>query len=223
MKDWHGMTSSEKHNPKEIVRTGYDLVSRAYRADTFDFENSGYRTFLGWLEPHLSPGSQILDLGCGNGVPIAKVLAPHHHVTGIDISPVQIERARQLVPQAEFLVADMTSVGFPPEYFDAVIAFYSIIHVPLHEQVGLIGAIGAWLKPGGYFLASVGYRAWEGTKEDWRGVQGALMYWSHADADTYKNWMQSAGLAIVQEGFLPEGDGGHTVLLARKSVTPAGK
>ena len=44
-------------NPKDIVRSGYDKVSRAYRADTFDYEHSGYKTFLAWLELRLNPGA----------------------------------------------------------------------------------------------------------------------------------------------------------------------
>lgn len=204
-------------SPKDIVRQGYDKVSHAYRADDFDLEGTGYQQYLGWLMPRLADGARVLDLGCGNGVPVARTLAERFQVTGIDLSPVQVERARALVPGAEFRVADMSSTGFPPEYFDAVVSFFAIIHVPVGEQVGLIGAIGAWLKPGGYFLASVGHKAWEGTEEDWRGVPGATMYWSHTDAATYKSWIRAAGMQIVEEGFLPEGDGGHAVLLAQKT------
>jgi SAM-dependent methyltransferase len=209
--------TAQPRSPKEIVREGYDKVSHAYRADEFNLEGTGYQRFLGWLLPRLPDGARVLDLGCGNGVPVARALAEHCQVTGIDLSPVQIERARQLVPKAEFRVADMSTSGFPPDHFDAVVSFFAIIHVPVDEQAGLIGAIGAWLKPGGYLLASVGHKAWEGTLEDWRGVPGATMYWSHTDAATYKNWTRAAGLQILEEGFLPEGDGGHTVLLAQKA------
>lgn len=203
-------------SPKDIVRSGYDKVSHAYRGDDFDLQGTGYQQFLGWLTPRLEDGARVLDLGCGNGIPVARELAKRFQVTGLDLSPVQIERARQLVPQAEFHVGDMATTGFPPEYFDAVVSFFAIIHVPVGEQVGLIGAIGAWLKPGGYLLASVGHQAWEGTEDDWRAVPGATMYWSHADAGTYKSWIRASGMQVVQEGFLPEGDGGHTVLLAQK-------
>lgn len=192
-------------------------MSHAYRGDDFDFENSNYREYLGWLNPRLVNHSRVLDLGCGNGIPIAQQLADCHQVTGVDISRVQIERARKLVPNAEFIQGDITTTAFPPDYFDAVIAMFSIIHIPISEQVGLISAIGAWLKPGGYFLATLGHRAWEGTEKDWRGVPGALMYWSHADADTYKNWILEAGMLLIQEGFHPEGDSGFSVLLAQKA------
>ncbi|MCX5096466.1 class I SAM-dependent methyltransferase [Streptomyces sp. NBC_00365] len=55
----------------------------------------------------------VLDLGCGSGVPVARALATAgHRVTGVDISEVQIRRAREFVPQAEFIRADATDLDF---------------------------------------------------------------------------------------------------------------
>ena len=190
-------------DPKQIVRAGYDKVSYAYRAESFDYANSGYKTFLSWLEPRLRPDAAVLDLGCGCGIPVAQVLAGHYQVTGVDISAVQIERARQLVPAAYFICADMTALDFAANSFDAIVAFYSIIHIPLAEQPALLTKMGQWLKPQGYLLASLGQTAWTGTAADWRDVTGATMYWSHGDAATYCNWLAAAGFSIVQEGFLP--------------------
>lgn len=208
-------------NPKEIVRSGYDKVSHAYRAADFDYAHSGYARCLAWLAPLLAAGAQVLDLGCGCGVPVAQELSRQGHaVTGVDLSPVQIERARRLVPAAEFLCADMTALDFAPERFDAIVAFYSIIHVPLAEQPNLFAVLARWLKPGGYLLATVGHTAWTGTEKDWLDVLGGAMYWSHADAATYRAWFATNGLRIVQEDFLPEDDGGHTVLLGQKEGTP---
>ncbi len=201
---------------KKVVREGYDKVSEAYRADTFDYENSGYFTYLSWLQPKLSPQSRVLDLGCGNGIPVSQELSKQHHVHGVDISPRQIERARQLVPNAEFQCADITELTFPEGSFDAVVAFFSIIHIPIEEQPALFNDLADWLSPGGYLLAVVGSRAWTGTEPDWRGVEGATMYWSHADGDTYRGWLADNGFEIVQETFHPEGDGGFTVLLAQR-------
>jgi len=52
------------------------------------------------LGPLLPSGDMVLDLGCGCGIPVAQELAQHFQVTGVDLSEVQIARARQLVPQA---------------------------------------------------------------------------------------------------------------------------
>ncbi|HLM59393.1 MAG TPA: class I SAM-dependent methyltransferase [Pyrinomonadaceae bacterium] len=55
-------------------------------------------------------------------------------VIGVDISPLQTERARNIVPRAEFVCADRTEVDFPAESFAAFVFLYAIIHVPLDAQ-----------------------------------------------------------------------------------------
>jgi len=201
---------------KEIVRSGYDKVSYAYRSDAFDYENSEYKMFLSWLESRLNSGATVLDLGCGCGIPIAQVLSRRHIIIGVDISAVQIERARQSVPQAQFICADMTTLDFEADTFDTVIALYSIIHVPLEEQPALVAKIVRWLKPQGYLLASVGHTAWAGTETNWCEVEGATMYWSHSDKDTYRRLLEEVGIVILQEGFVHEDGGGHPILLGQK-------
>lgn len=101
------------NNPKTIVRVGYDAISHAYRADTFDFDNSGYKVFLTEFEQYLKPGDRVLDLGCGCGVPVARHLARRYAVTGVDISETQVTRAQALVSDAQFVCADMTGGGVP--------------------------------------------------------------------------------------------------------------
>ena len=96
-------------DPKDLVRRSYDQISRAYRGDSVGRER-GYFAWLAALKPLLQPGEAILDLGCGCGIPVAQELAQHFCVTGVDLSAVQIARARQLVPQATFLCADMTTL-----------------------------------------------------------------------------------------------------------------
>ena len=81
---------------------------------------------------------------------------------GVDISEVQIARAESLVPDATFLCEDITSVSLPPHTFEAIASFFAIIHVPLQEQQPLFEKIFKLLKPGGYFMATVGHKAWTG-------------------------------------------------------------
>jgi len=195
------------------VRRGYDLVSQAYRAD--DASEGEYAAWLDLLEARVPPPAKVLDLGCGCGVPVARRLAPRYEVTGVDFSPVQIERARTLVPRATFVCADMTTVEFPDATFDAVVCLYAIIHVPLAEQPKFLRNIARWLRPGGVLIATVGEGAWTGTEMDWLGVPGGAMWWDHADAQTYRRWFEDAGLVIDEERFVPEG-GGHRFVLASK-------
>src|SRR6185503_20648188 len=135
----HDAAMSGPEDPKRMVREGYDRASIAYRGDDFALERTGYAHWLSRLAPSLAGGARVLDLGCGCGVPVARELAARgFDVTGIDLSPVQIERARGLVPDARFVCADMAEVDFAPDSFDAIVAFFSLINLPLDEQPRVI-------------------------------------------------------------------------------------
>jgi len=206
------MTNTNNPEPKKVVQEGYNRISHAYRGDSVS-RDKGYFRWLEILTPLLRPDDPVLDLGCGCGIPVAQELAHTFHVTGVDISEVQIARAQSLVPGATFLCEDITSVGFPPHTFAGIVSFFAIIHIPLQEQLPIFESIFRWLKPGGYFMVTVGHKAWTGYEDEW---YGARMYWSHADEDTYLNWLQDIGFVIHQRQFLPEGDGGHVLLLAQR-------
>jgi len=155
-------------------------------------------------------------VGSGGGVPLARDLAAAGYaVTGVDLSAVQVERARRLVPTARFLHADAGEVSFPASSFDAVVSLYALIHMPLDEQPRLLRRIGRWLRPGGWLLATTGHHAWTGSEDNWLGGE-APMWWSQADAATYRAWIEQAGLSVVTEDLVPEGDGAHALFWARR-------
>jgi 2-polyprenyl-3-methyl-5-hydroxy-6-metoxy-1,4-benzoquinol methylase len=206
-------------NPKDIVADGYDKASYAYREDSLDTSDECYIKYKNWIDElsgKLIRGCSVLDLGCGCGVPAARLLARRFRVTGVDISPVQIERARKLVPDASFVCGDMCELDISREEYDAVVCLYAIIHVPVAEQLELLARIRSWLKPGGYFLLSAGQREWTGEEENWLKVDGCVMYWSHADRDTYVRWLEGTGFSIVWVRFVPEGEGGHSLIFTVK-------
>jgi SAM-dependent methyltransferase len=209
--------SEAREDPRHIVLDGYAKASHAYRGDAFELEGSGYAHWLRRFAAAVPAGGAVLDLGCGNGLPVARELSVRYAVTGVDLSPVQVERARALVPGARFVCADMTRVELAPASFAGVAAFYSIINVPASEQPVLLRRIAGWLMPGGHVLATVGRDAWTGVEENWRGVAGARMYYSQASVHDYRAWFAAAGLEIVEEGREPrEGNPGYAVLLARR-------
>lgn len=209
-------------NPKDIVRTGYDKISYAYRGDLLDQNDPTISHYIEWLAeliPMVPPSTSVLDLGCGNGIPVAKLLSEAGFaVTGVDISPVQIARAQAALPNAHFVCADMSELIFPPQTFTAIVSLYAIIHVPIAEQPALLANIYRWLQPGSYFLATVGCEVWTGTEENWLGVADGRMYWSHADAATYQRWYADQGFQLCWSRFIPEGKSGHSLLLAQKPV-----
>jgi SAM-dependent methyltransferase len=202
---------------RAIVIDGYAKASHAYRGDAFELEGSRYAHWLRRFADRLPAGGAVLDLGCGNGVPVARELAGRFAVTGVDLSSVQVERARVLVPGARFVCADMATVEFPPASFAGVAAFYSIINVPVDEHASLLARIAGWLAPGGHLLATVGRDAWTGVEDNWRGVAGARMYYSQASVHDYRAWFAAAGLTMVEEGREPrDGNPGYAVLIARR-------
>jgi 2-polyprenyl-3-methyl-5-hydroxy-6-metoxy-1,4-benzoquinol methylase len=198
----------------ELVRRGYNASSYCYRQD--DAAEGRYAPWLADLKARLPAEGDVLDLGCGCGIPVARSLAASgYQVTGVDISEVQIERARRLVPAAAFLRADAMQVTFPPGSFDAIVCLYSLIHLPLTAQPQLLRRAASWLRPAGSLLVTAGHRAWTGTEDNWLGGP-APMWWSHADATAYRFWLEQAGLDVTAQAFVPEGDGGHTLFWASR-------
>src|SRR5262245_35818011 len=121
-------------DPKRIVAEGYDAIAQRYFAWS-DLDPSSQRMrYLSRLLELLTPAAEVLELGCGAGIPVTRALAETCLVTGVDISAAQIELARQHVPGATLIHTDMTQLDFPPASFDAVVAFYALIHVPREEQ-----------------------------------------------------------------------------------------
>ncbi len=206
-----------------VVASGYDLVSRAY-ADHMGSMAEASR--LGWLEllhEHLQPSANVLDLGCGAGVPVTRELARRYRVTGVDISTVQIDRARTLVPEATFLQADLSAVEFAPASFEAIVCLYTLIHVDVALQHGVLSRMHQWLADDALLLITVGETASHGAEQNWLGVAGATMFWSHTEWPTYRRWLEEIGFELLTdatiEDDLDDGDGAgatHHQVLARK-------
>jgi SAM-dependent methyltransferase len=104
--------------PKEIVTRGYDAIALRYAEWAGQIE-SPVMDWVRQLDTHLSDGSDVLELGCGRGVPATRELARRHRVTGVDISAVQIELARHHVPEASFVHGDAMELEVAPASFDA--------------------------------------------------------------------------------------------------------
>ncbi|MCI4351485.1 MAG: class I SAM-dependent methyltransferase [Thermoplasmata archaeon] len=211
----------DAEDPRELVRRGWDRVSKIYRpperadVDAFGHPRSEYATWLAPILGSVGTGGAALDLGCGCGIPTCEILAQKFQVTGVDLSDVQIERARRRLPGVRFLREDMSQVRFPPGAFAVVVSLYAIIHLPVANHLPLFRKIHRWLRPGGWFLAILGESAYTGTDPDWMGW-GAPMYWSHADGDTSDRWLRTSGFEVVHRSYVPEGEGGHALFLARK-------
>jgi SAM-dependent methyltransferase len=179
---------------KRIVEQGYDRIAERYAAVAARERSDERARYTDLIARGLPDGATVLELGCGAGGTATQALAERFALTGVDLSARNDDLARVNVPIATFLHAEMTALEFESERFDAVVAFFSIIHVPREEQAGLLAQIARWLRPDGLFVATMGARATEnGYAEDWLG---APMYWSHFDAETNRKLVEEAGLVI---------------------------
>ena len=194
-------------NRHQIVAQGYDAIGERYLEWSSD--HTVRLAWLNTLREAVPPPARVLDLGCGAGVPVARWLVDAGYtVTGIDISEGQITLARQFVPDATFVVGDMSTVLFDPAAFDAVVALYSITHVARDRHAELLRRIHSWLRPGGHLLASLG----AGDSPDWTGPWlGAEMFFSHFDAATNRRMLEAAGFAIEHDELVQETEDGSPI------------
>ncbi len=171
-----------------------------------------YAMWLDELAALLPAAAKVLDLGCGAGVPACRLLAERgFEVTGLDVSSVQIARARSLVPGANFVQADMATWDCDAGSYDAIVTLYALIHLPVDDQRCLFPRTARWLCPGGYLLAIVGHQRWRGVED----YMGAAMFWDHADTATYLEWFLEAGMDVVWHRVIPDGGSSHTLVLAQ--------
>jgi ubiquinone/menaquinone biosynthesis C-methylase UbiE len=201
------------YDPKHLVESGYDHVAQRYlelaQHNLQVNKSSARMSYLQKLLDRLPMNAEVLELGCGAGVPCTQLLAQQAHVTGVDISATQIALARQNIPTAILFQADMMTLVFPQASFDAVVAFYSLIHLPRMEQAVLLERLAEWLRPGGWFLVNLGVSNDPGSIEpDWLG---AAMYWSSYDAQTNLDLIRQAGFTLIETETLADDEDGEPV------------
>lgn len=210
-------------SPPEIVRAGYDAMADRYRAWA-DATPDPYRARLvAEVDDRLSDGSEVLDLGCGDGLPSTKYLARRHHVHGVDVSAEQLARARVNIPNATFDQSDLLALDRPAGRLDAVTAFYSLTHVPRGRHAGLLARIHDWLRPGGFLLATLSARgATNGVQDDFLGVP---MYFSGFPADHNRALVRRAGFRVLEDDVVtlhePTGESAFLWVFAQSARHPA--
>ena len=159
--------SLPRPNDKQKIIEHYDLLSPYYRALWGEHLHHGYwirgdeskeKAQLQLIEhlahlANIKPDSNILDIGCGFGAS-ALFLAEKFNatVTGITISPAQIEIAKQAAAQRRldvtFLLMDAESMNFPNQ-FDVLWSVESISHY--QDRPTFFASAAKLLKPNGVF------------------------------------------------------------------------
>lgn len=99
----------------------------------------------------IQPGAKVLEVGVGTGLSLA-AYPSHCEVTGIDIAPEMLDRARQKATENgwrhfRLLQMDALNLDFPDDSFDYVTSFHVISVVP--DPVRMMQEIHRVCKPGG--------------------------------------------------------------------------
>lgn len=151
---------------------------------------------------HLSPGTTVLDVGCGIGGS-SRILAREYgfHVTGVTISPQQVKRAQELTPPevtAQFQVDDALALSFPDASFDVVWSIEAGPHMP--DKAQFARELLRVLKPGGILVVAdwnqrddrqTPFNVWEKPV-----MQQLLDQWSHpafASIEGFSELLEATG------------------------------
>ncbi|ADI64137.1 class I SAM-dependent methyltransferase [Trichormus azollae] len=94
---------------------------------------------------------QILDLCCGSGQGTEFLVKLSQNVTGLDASPLSLQRARQNVPNATYVEAFAEDMPFTDSLFDVVHTSAALHEMEPEQLRKIIQEVYRVLKPGGVF------------------------------------------------------------------------
>ena len=216
---------------KTIVSQAYDNLADWYLTWVDDQKSPRERYASKVLENHPSSPTTtetttktktktkpyILELGCGPGVPITRMLLQKGaRVLANDISPKQISLAKtQCLPPNNnntntntltFIPGDMAHLPLPPSTFDGAICLFTLFHLPRAEQEPMLSKIFSWLKPGGLLVLNF---ATVDEEEIYGEMMGNGIFWSSFPVE--RNRAMVVGVGFVVEGeevLVSEADGG---------------
>lgn len=144
------------NNIKKQYQTSQNLNTRISIHDKY---STNCQPFGNWIVSHytISPGDQILELGCGTGSMWREslhLLIGNAMLTLTDFSEGMLETAKRNVTSenVRFQQVDIQNIPYPDASFDVVIANMMLYHVPdLHKGLAEVRRV---LKPGGFFYCA---------------------------------------------------------------------
>ncbi|MGB3179707.1 MAG: class I SAM-dependent methyltransferase [Albidovulum sp.] len=134
------------------VKTSYRYWAPVYDYTFGLITNAGRQKTVDYINQR---GGRVLEIGVGTGLSLDRY-ASHMEVTGIDVSPDMLDKARQKVAEkglshvVRISEMDARTLAFADDHFDTVIAMHLVSVVPEPEKV--IAEMARVCKPGGEVL-----------------------------------------------------------------------
>lgn len=187
---------------RRIVADGYDAMGERFDRWADAAQGSPRDDYVRRLTELVPLGEAVLEVGCGSGARASQTLADRYRLIGIDLSPQQVERAREQVPDGSFQVGDVTTIDLAPASFRGVVALYVMGHVPTAQHAEVYGRIVRWLEPGGWFVANLPVSdSGDGIEE---GFLGVPMFFASHSAEENLRLLRGAGLDVVEASMVTE-------------------
>lgn len=179
---------------------GYEDVAKIFikvRGQTVN--GIGTSSVRNWVRT-LPQDSTILDLGCGTGFPIAKVLIDEGvTVYGVDASPTLAKAFQRNFPNAPIVCEAVEDSLFFNRKFDGIIAWGLLFLMPKEVQAKVIQKAANALKTGGKLLFTAPYK-----KTDWKDIMTG-QHSTSLGAKMYKELLSASGLSLIEK-FEDEGE-----------------
>jgi SAM-dependent methyltransferase len=151
------------------------------------------------------PG-RVLDVGCGRGVLLQEFRRRGWEVQGTELSEAAASYARQTL-QIPVEIGELETIGFPPNYFDAITLWHVLEHVA--NPRALLAEIHRVLKPDGVLLVAVpnfGSLEARVSKDKWFHLD-VPRHATHFSQATLEQGLYESGFDIRHtSGFAPEYD-----------------
>jgi cyclopropane fatty-acyl-phospholipid synthase-like methyltransferase len=160
----------------------------------------------------LTPGSVILDIGCGPGVKSQYLVGHGFKVEGVDFSEGMINIAKKRLPAEKFHVLDIKDLDSFNEKYNGILAQAVLLHIPKKEIKDTLIKIKDRLNPGGYLYIAVKGKKEDGpeeeiVKENDYGYEYSRFF-SFYTIEELRGYFNEIGMQIVKENIEKTG---HTV------------
>jgi SAM-dependent methyltransferase len=132
----------------------YDLIAEWYASERVDQTGVPEATALASSIPR---GSLVLDVGCGNGIPITRALLREgHRVIGLDSSSAMLAQFKRNCSETFAVRGIVESCPLADGVFDAAVAWGVMFHLNPENAIRAIANISRTLKRGAPFLFTSG-------------------------------------------------------------------